>query len=39
MDHPMNIPTKFGFNQPSSFREEDWNVMFTDIDRHKDDNI
>jgi hypothetical protein len=25
-DHPRNIPAKFGFNRPSGFGEEAWNV-------------
>ena len=25
-DHPRNIPAKFGYNRPSGFGEEAWNV-------------
>ena len=26
-DYSLNIPTKFGFNWPDGFREEDYNVQ------------
>ena len=28
--HPMNIPAKFGFNRPSGFGEDAWNVKSLD---------